>query len=206
MEEQLNELSFSRAFMISVGVAVFYYFTIFTTKDPNAQIAAYKEEIAQYEGEIKKFDKQIAETAELKDKVKVLEKELDVKHSYVSKQITKGDILQKLSVEARKSGLNIETVGEDIKWARLSSLEFLDVRLSLSGDFTQVMLFLSNLTREKQLYVTNKFELTADEISNNEEDQGKPRVVNLAISIRVFRKIPGSTDFDPNAVVGEENV
>ncbi len=203
MEDKLKELTLMQCLLIAIGGAAFYYFFIFTTNDPELVISNYRQEISEYEGEIRKFDKKIEASVKLKEQIEVYEKELKVKFSYVSEDVNNTEILQLLSVEARNSGLDIETISESSEWKKLSSLEFIEIPVSVSGDFGQVMGFLSNLSREKKLIVTDKLELEAN-TDSDDSFIGKPRVVKLNVTVRVYRQIPGSTEFNPNTVVTDE--
>lgn len=206
VEDKLKEISFTQALVVSIALAGFYYFFVFSTNNPAALISQNELEIAQFEGEIKKFDKEIAQAEKYKEEIKVLEKEISVKFSYVSENLTKSEILQDLSVEARQVGLSIESIGDTNRWKQDLSLEYLEVPTRVTGDFSQIMEFLSNLSREKKLIIVNKFQMsTSATINLNPQDFGKPREVFLDVIIRVFRKVPGQTEYTPGVVNNKES-
>lgn len=140
----------------SIFMGVFY-FGFFddgqVIKDKTEQIRA---QIVQTEKSIRGQKLELQNIRELEKQIESKEDAVRYFLSYIPQEITTIDLFNYLNREAKSTGVNIEDK-KDGKFIEVESVyEGLRMSIKLSGSFVQMLLFLSNLTGQKQILIVDK--------------------------------------------------
>lgn len=152
------------AFCGAIGAGLFYFF--------------------QYQGNIeasiKKLDNKQVEQVKVEKTLKKKELELDGVYSFrkqvglkekailyflefISNDITSIDLFTFLNEEAKSTGVNVEDK-KDGELLELDGYQGLRMDIKVSGSFSQILLFLANLTGQKQIIVVDAINLNLKEV------------------------------------------
>lgn len=187
--QRLGELPFGRAVILSFILMGVYYLIAF---DDGGKLRAQLDQATsrnnEVQSEIDKTDKELKEIAELK-----LAQEKDVNRlnlllGFIPERLTKIELMRMLSNESKAVGANI--LGITDSGISMDKSEFYDeiaVEVTLSGSFSQLMLFISNLTRLKQIVTLSELAFTVTGIS----DTGV--ILNMTTKVRGYKYVANKT-------------
>lgn len=161
-EAILNSMSLTKAAVVGMAIAGFYYMAAYddgTGIEKDTQ--RFKSETAQLRGELLKMQAAISSARGLDEKVEGLNQTLKGITLYMPRDSNEYSLMKLLSSEAKAAGVNI--VG--IRQAALRSTtetspywkEF-PVDVELKGSFSQMLLFLSFLTRVNRMITVESFD------------------------------------------------
>lgn len=166
MEQFLRNLSLGKCFLISLVVFGIYYAMIFDNGSGfETQIATAQAEILRQEAELKGITKAEADAARYEETMKVLGDQMNRISKALPEELSTTDMLKTVTSEAKTTGLEINRVspnqsrGNDQKGD--SFYETVDIDAELSGQFTQVMLFLANMTKLDKIVMPRSLSLQA---------------------------------------------
>lgn len=161
MEEKLGQLSFTNALLFGFLIGAAYYFLFYHLANPQSIIAELDRELVTIKGEIAKLDRGIKEGQQLEKNIAEMEKAAENVYSRLSENTSVQQASAILSQEARTIGLSIETIAPGSVWTKKRTLAFVDVNVAVNGKFSQIMVFLSELTRDNKVYSISEFRIGA---------------------------------------------
>ena len=143
-----------------------YYFSFFDNgKKEEAAIEQLRQEINQTEEGIKKKKVALKDILEFKSIIEKEKETVDHFLSYIPNEQTAVDVFQFLTSEAKSTGVNINDK-KDEGVETLDIYDALKVNLTVSGAFSQVLLFLSRLTAQKRILVVKQINMNIPSSTN----------------------------------------
>lgn len=124
----------------------------------------------------------------------VLIQEQNVKYflNFIPSSLTFTDVTTLLINEARSAGVNIFLKkDEKVDKKKESEYRVLNVKLTISGSFSQILLFLSKLTSQRRMLIVKNIDMTMKDTSQLIE-------ANLTISAYRYEKNVEKTEKDEN--------
>ncbi len=188
MEEKLNQLSFANAALFGLLIAISYYLFFYHANNPEVQLAAFDQEMGTVKGEIAKLDRQIKQKLALKTEIENMKSSVSKIYENLSEDITVNEALATISKEARVAGLSIESITASSDWRKKETLAAVDMNVVLRGSFSQVMIFLSELTRDNKVYTVSSFNIDT-EANSSDKSSGAVRFRSTMVA---YRKLSGS--------------
>ena len=156
-----------------------FYFTIFDKGGTILEnIEAAKKEIATLEQASKKQEKELQETLAFKKSVEKNSHMVEKFLGYIPNKQSSIDVFTFLTKEAKESGVNIRSKRDEGVFD-MDNYDALKVKLSLSGSFSQILLFLSRLTAQKRIMIVEHIDITLPDDS--------VRKVQASMSIHAYR-------------------
>ena len=144
------------------GLGVFY----FTAYDDGTNL---REVIADAQNQVKQTEKEVSKVRAEIDNVKLFELEVSnnkkvIKYflNYIPASLTFTELSSLVNRQALSSGVNIESKEDNKEFndeTDQKEYDTLNLKLRVSGSFSQIMFFLSKLTEQKRLLVVNKIDL-----------------------------------------------
>ena len=150
------------------ALGVFY----FTAYDDGAgwrqEIVDVQEQVKKAEGEVVKVRAEIEEVKLFNQEVANHKKVIKFFLNYIPASLTFTEISSLVNKQALSSGVNIESKEDNQYTGQKKNTEYdiLNLKLKVSGSFSQIMFFLSKLTAQKRLLVVNKIGLNISSESN----------------------------------------
>lgn len=187
-------LTMVRALILGIFLASLYYFFIFDagTSQINA-IAAAKADINIQKKHLEEVKQKLDRAHEYQRSAAEMGEALNKLLAYIPEGFRLQDFMKTVSEEAKAAGLNIIRVAENRNISqpqKRPDFEELAVSVELQGTFAQQMTFLSNLTKQKQIFVVQKFSMDKDQSSANHNDAELP-IVSFKGEIHAYRYIGG---------------
>ena len=144
-------------------LGIFY----FTAYDDGAVL---REVIVDIENQIKQTDTEISKVQNEISQVKIFEQEVSnnkkvIKYflNYIPATLTFTELSSLVNRQALSSGINIESKEDNKQLANQEDnpeYDTLNLKLKVSGSFSQLMFFLSKLTEQKRVLVINRIDLS----------------------------------------------
>ncbi len=157
-----------------------YYFTLYNDgsalQKSRADIQAG---IQQTEAQVKKTQQELLDIKAFEKEV--LNQEEDVKYlmNFIPSSLTFTDISDLLINEAKSSGVNIGLKrDESIDQKEGEEYHTLNVKLSVNGSFSQILLFLSKLTNQKRILIVHDIDMRVNR---------QTRLIEADMSISAYR-------------------
>lgn len=160
--DKIVALSVKKAFLIGLGVAFLFFLTFYDdgsiwqkrVDNGNRDLTALNKKLE----DLRRDEKKILEFQRLsKEKADRLERILRT----LPEELSTADLIQKLSSEANASGVGILSIKPIEKVRDHGFFEELAVEISLEGEFSQLVAFLSYLTNVSQILTVSKLNLVA---------------------------------------------
>jgi|GEM_PF-3300363 len=181
MEDKLNELSFLNALIFGIIIAASYYILFYQATDPKTVIPALDQNISTLKVEIDKLDAQIKKGLELRQEMDAMEVKAEKIYKYIPENLSSEQASSAVSEEARIAGLSIQSIRTGPTWLDKETISEGTVSVDVLGDFSQIMIFLSELTRKDVIFAVNKVQIK-DRASNEENG------LSLTAQISYFRR------------------
>ena len=145
-------------------------------EDVKIQVKKAEEEVTKVNAEVERVKLFEVEVANNKKAIKFL-------LNYIPASLTFTEISYLVNKQAQSSGVNIESK-EDAQIIDKESAEYntLNIKLQVSGSFSQIMFFLSKLTAQERLLVVNR-------VSMNISSQSKQILSNF--NLLAYRYLKG---------------
>jgi type IV pilus assembly protein PilO len=164
VEEKLNQLGMDKAIMIGLVLTVIFYFLIYNDGSAlEANLAAGRAALEQKTRELESMRKTLADAKTHQEVAARLGKDMEQVLSAVPQDYNNIELMKLVSTEAKSVGLNILSLAGGEGQASDPGKNFvpINVSVSLSGTFNQIMMFLSNLTKVGKVILTRDLNLTA---------------------------------------------
>lgn len=190
MEEKLNELTFQNAAIFGVLIAVAYWVVFYHPSDPKVRLDSLAEEIVEAEGAIARLNKEIKLGQEMNKEIQVMEQKAKKVYSQLQEEISADEASSTISEEARSLGLSIQSMEASGEWVKLKTVAVVDIEAVVAGSFGQIMVFLSELTRNNKVYSVGNLDIAAsDEDGGGTAAAGASEVLSLTARIQAYRKL-----------------
>ena len=165
MEEALKNLTFGKAFAIGGALLIFYYFMMFDNgAGLELQIERVQGEIEKNNIELRIIKKAEEDAARYEEAMKTLGDDMAKVSRALPEELNSFDMLKIVTNEAKVTGLEIVRVAGTQSRSGQSPAdafyESIDVDAELAGQFGQVMLFLSNLTKQDKIITPQSMTIT----------------------------------------------
>jgi type IV pilus assembly protein PilO len=165
VEQQLKNLTYGRALIISVVLAVIYYFSIYNDGSAlEAQIKTGKDTRTQSEAELTSIAKAVKDAERYQTTMAQRSAEMDGVLKAVPAQLSSFDLMKIVSNESKTVGLQINSLTAAAAFHspdKDAIFEPVTVSVNLTGNYNQVMLFLSNLTKLDKIVTVKKLNFAA---------------------------------------------
>jgi Tfp pilus assembly protein PilO len=164
---RLADLSIPRCVIGSAIIGALYYTVGYDSGLKfKTEIAATSAKATKVEEEYTKLDRSLKEILVLKDAQARDASRLDALMAFIPEKLTKTDMMRTLSNEAKAVGISINQIKDSLaeRGKKSDSVEFYEeiaVDLDLVGGFSQLVLYLANLTRLNQIFSVKNLELTS---------------------------------------------
>lgn len=183
MEEKLNQLTFQNAAIFGLLLALGYYVLFYHPSNPQVQLDDLGRELVTIKGEIAKLDRKIKEGQKINQEIEIMQKKADKVYAQLPESLSVEQAAGIVSQEARNVGLSIQSISaEGAGWIKLQTVAVIPIDAAVSGTFEQIMVFLSELTRNNKVY-----SVTTLTISENDAEQ--PGALAMTVKIQAYRKL-----------------
>lgn len=162
MIEMFNRLTMGRAVIVGFLLSAIYYFVMFDSGELiRSQIVNSQSEISRIQGEVQKAEESLQRARDFQEASQSLGHSIEKLLSFIPANFRIGQLMQTVSQEARLSGLDIsrlspKTISEP---NRVEDFLELGITLELTGQYDQVLRFMSSLTRKRQIFVFDKLDM-----------------------------------------------
>lgn len=167
VKEMLRRLTTARALVLGLFfAAIYYYFVYDDGTNLNRQITTAQGEIVTQGKKVKELNEQLDRAQEYQRSAAEMGEALNRLLSYIPEDFREQDFMKLVSEEAKIAGLNIVRITEvapaanSVEAEKKAGFEELVVTVDFQGSFAQQMTFLANLTKRKQIFVVDKFNMT----------------------------------------------
>lgn len=191
MEQKLQQLTMGKAFLGAVVLAFLYYMLLYNDGSVlTASIATANSEIVVKEQELQKIKVAIADAERYQKTKDALGTELDTVLKAVPEKLLPTDIMKLLSTEAKNIGVNIINLSAGGSFqqggqAENPFFEPISVSITLEGTYTNLMLFLSAITKSDKIITAPALTLESKNTAVI-EDSG-PTILRLTAEFRAYR-------------------
>lgn len=160
LEEKLAHLSTGRAAIIGMVIAGMYFaFWYDNGEKLETQITSVKESIKVSEIELNRIQKAIEDAKKYQKISEELGEKMELVLKYIPEELRISDLMKMLSTEAKAVGANILSVKDVAGAKQRDFFEEIAVELKIEADFTQILLFLSYMTRVERIITLNHFSI-----------------------------------------------
>jgi len=184
MEDKLNELSLVNALIFGLIIAAGYFVMFYSASNPKTVIAGLSQNITTVKGEIAKLDKKIKEGERLQKEIRKMEARAEDVYKYIPLNMSLEQGSGAVSQEARLAGLSIQSIRASSSWDEKVTVASGEVDIKVQGQFSQMMVFLSEMTRKDQVYSVKSLK-----ISEGLQDQTQ---LTLDAKIQFFKRVLSS--------------
>ena len=135
-----------------------FYFTMYDNGNSlKKSIEATRAENQQVSAQVRKKKKEMTDIKLFQREISTQEEAVNYFLNFIPSDLTFTDVSALLNKEAKTSGVNIN-LKQDERVTQMEGTDYhiLNVRLTVSGAFSQILLFLSKLTDQKQVLIVDK--------------------------------------------------
>ena len=160
---KFGEMPLSRVLIVAIVLAGLYYLVGYDTgesfKNSIGGATQAKEDLGK---EMVKIDRELDEINQLKAAQERDSERLNVLLGYIPERLTKTELMRTLGNEAKSVGVSINGIRDNSGAGKKSEFyEEVGVDVDLAGNFSQLMLFIANLTKLNQILSIDTLELRA---------------------------------------------
>lgn len=170
MEDSLRVLSIKYVIAIGLVLPILYYLMFFKAPNELKLITDYEQQLVELDGEIKRLDREIYEGDQVKIELENAKKEMKSLSSFFEDKPNAKTIEQVISEEARATGISFNSLqATDQRYAYQTPEEQINpvkeyigrdiIEANFTGTFTELMMFLSYLSRTDKIVSLKKIEL-----------------------------------------------
>ena len=181
-------LSNKKVFLLGLVLAGGYYLTLF---DNGSKLQSKNNQMIKVlkaqKKELEKFDKILEEKEKYGDILPELKKEIKRVIQYLPNNLRANDLIKIISSQSKNSGTTLTSIQNAKTYVdpKKPNVEEISIELSLSGTYSQILTFLSYLTKQKVIATTKKLSLRFDK----EIKESKNPILNMTGVIAVYRYI-----------------
>lgn len=186
INDVLNRISTSRAMIIGILLAAFYYFIVFDKGvTQTAQIEQNTAKIASLQDSIKQSQAKLDRAMVYKKTATEIGSTITKLLTLIPEKFAMPDLMRIVSNEAKVAGSSLADIKPATTQVSPVAKEFeeISVTIELNGSFLQHMVFLSNLTKIPQILIIRKFDFALIKEGRGDE----PSAVKMNAEIVAFR-------------------
>ncbi|MBT4761245.1 MAG: type 4a pilus biogenesis protein PilO [Bdellovibrionaceae bacterium] len=158
---ELEKLTMSRAVLVGILMAAIYYFTMYDGGERvMGQINTIKQTIVANKKVIADVERAIKTVEAFARKVEALGDKFEKLVKYIPEDFTAIDQMKLVSKQAKAAGTNIQQIGRGTEGEKLNFYQELNVNVNLVGTYTQIVLFLSYLTKLDKVLVMKEMNMS----------------------------------------------
>lgn len=182
---RFSEIPVARVFFISIALTGVYYIVSYDSGEKfRLSATAAISQKAELAKELLKIDQEIAEINQLKAAQARDSERLNTLLDYIPEKLTKTEMMRTLSNEAKSVGVSINGIKDNGGVGKKHEFyEEVGVDVDLAGNFAQLMLFLSNLTKLNQI-------LSVENLDLKFNGSGDGDGLGMSAAIRAYRYAP----------------
>lgn len=159
-----------KAIIIGLVVALFYRFTSYDNGSAlEQQIKTGEQNVINLTAEVKRLKRDMVLVEKFTTTKKILGETFDKLIRYLPEDFNVNDQMKIISTEAKTAGANIVSIAKGRGGKQFQFYEEISVKVELEGTFTQVMMFLSRLTRLNKVIVVRDMTIKKVRSSGSEE-------------------------------------
>lgn len=184
--ELLARITFGRALLIGILLAIFYRFALFDTgATQTASIQSTQSRIADLQKQVQESQRKLDRAMVYKKTAAEVGGTITKLLSLIPEKFAMPDLMRIVSNEAKTAGSSLQDIKPETTEVSKVASEFEEVSLTidLSGTFLQHMVFLSNLTKMNQILIIRKFDFQLTRDAKGED----PALVKMAAKIVAYR-------------------
>lgn len=169
-ERLQQQLTFGKALGLGLFFAGLYYSIGYNSGSSlKLSIEKAKEQIQDSETEIKTLENQISRIATMKKVMEVLGEEFESFLAYIPEKLSLPELMRMISTEARAAGVSVNGIGELQQVAAQTKrpgadhpfYEEMGVEVELQGTYSQILLFLSYLTKLDKILTISQLSMVS---------------------------------------------
>jgi type IV pilus assembly protein PilO len=169
IEEKLHAMSLPQAVIAGGVFAAVYYFLLFNDGSRiEARIQQAQTQLDAERKELSNLEQQIEDARRMQAMADKMGEEIKQVGDYLPEKFSSVDLMRIVNEEIKAVGVNLENLtsgnsaGMGNQNEGSSFYEKVSVDVSLEGEFNQLLVFLSNLTRVKKILILKKFTLRSE--------------------------------------------
>ena len=197
MEQQLQQLTIGKVVVGATVVALLYYMLLYNDGSAlQASITSTQAEIQTKEQELQVIKKAIEDAERYQQTKNALGAEMGSVLKAVPEKLSHAEIMKLISTEANSIGVNISGLVPGAATQQFSQspnepkpfYEPVVVNVTLEGTYTNLMLFLSAMTKSDK--IINAASLNLENKSQNVLDDSSNTTLRLVSEFRAYRFLP----------------
>lgn len=190
LEEWLEELETTKAFLIGVVITALFYFMMYDDGSRlEARIQSIKQQISANQNKIEQAKQAVIEKEKFANTKKLLGERFDTLVQYIPEDFNSTEQMKIISNVAKTAGANILKISQTGRGEKFNFYEEIRVDVELVGSYTQIMMFMSGLTRLKKVIVADNINLSSQN-SNSSKSEGEGGVkINFKSQLVGYRYI-----------------
>lgn len=191
IEEWLEELEMTKAVLIGVVMTALFYFMIYDDgANLEASISSLKQQIQTNQNKIKDAKQAVVEKEKFANTKKLLGQRFDQLIKYIPEDFSSTEQMKIVSNVAKTAGANILKISQTGRGQKFNFYEEIRVDVELLGSYTQVMMFMSGLTRLENVIVADNILLSAKQNQNQSKSEQEGGVkINFRTQLVGYRYI-----------------
>lgn len=181
---KFGDMPVGRVLVAAIMLAGLYYLIVYDNGDKfRSAITSNLQAKDDLGKEMLKVDEELEGINQLKAAQQRDSERLNVLLGYIPERLTKTEMMRTLGNEAKSVGVNINQIRDNSGQSRKSEFyEEVGVDVDLAGNFAQLMLFMSNLTKLSQILTIETLEM------RNMGSDGD--ILSMSAAIRGYRYMP----------------
>ncbi len=183
--QKLGDMPIGRVIILSLVICGLYYLVEYKAGSQfQSSIDSAAATLQSLEAEDQKIETEIQEIRALKAAQEKDAEQLNLLLAFIPERFSNFELMRTLSTEAKAVGVNIDSL-KDVGVLQNKSGEFYEeigVDIDLEGSFAQLLLFLSNLTKMKQI-------VTLETLSLRMSGGGSESSLSMSAQVRGYRYI-----------------
>lgn len=191
LEEWLEELEMTKAVLIGVVLTALFYFMMYDDgSNLEAGIKNLKQNIQTNRNKIEQAKQAVLEKEKFANTKKLLGERFDQLVQYIPEDFSSTEQMKIISNVAKTAGANILKISQTGRGQKFNFYEEIRVDVELVGSYTQIMMFMSGLTRLKKVIVADNINLKSqDQNSNSKSDDEGGVKINFSSQLVGYRYI-----------------
>lgn len=196
MEERLYNMTFGQALIISVVIAGLYWVAMFDDGSlKENQIKQLRQEIGINQRKLENIKRAVEDAERYKAAAAALGKKMDRIYAAIPSDLSEIQVMKLLSKEAKTVGLNIADiqVGRDNFGVKSDQfVTYIRVNVELVGTFSQLLLYMSNLTKVDKVLKAKDFTFAVSDNNSSQDttsSDGNP-LLKYSANFYAYKYIP----------------
>ncbi|MCH2535578.1 MAG: type 4a pilus biogenesis protein PilO [Bdellovibrionales bacterium] len=190
LEEWLEELETTKAVLIGVVVTALFYFMVYDDGSRlETSIKNLKQQISTNQNKIEQAKQAVIEKEKFANTKKLLGERFDTLVQYIPEDFSSTEQMKIISNVAKTAGANILKISQTGRGEKFNFYEEIRVDVELVGSYTQIMMFMSGLTRLKKVIVADNISLSTQQSNSSKSESEGGVKINFKSQLVGYRYI-----------------